>query len=308
MIRNGLAAFLVAVLAWVLLSVGVAQDRKKDESDKPKPQAVEFSTNDGIRIAGVYYPSELGKQAAPVILLHDYGRRYNDWVPLIHTLREADFAVMVIDFRGHGFSTKYDPTIVPPPLQRRLGPLTPSAFRTAADLRKMVLDVEATKRFLLDRNDEGELNIAKLSIVGAGFGAVIGGIWSNMDWSQPQTGLVKTGRDVQALVMLSPVMNYRGLRLDAAVRRLQLVIPMMIAYGRRDREYAKHAERLWRIIRKTTPGGQQSAILPLDTNLQGAHLLDPELGFNLDKRIAQFLQVRIRNLIGAEYEWQKRLE
>lgn len=299
---------LLSVLAAVV-SVGIvpAQDRDR-EDEQLKPQAVEFSTTDGVRIAAVYYPSKLGKEAAPVLLLHDYGGKYGDWAPLIPTLREADFAVMIIDFRGHGFSTKYDPSIVPEPLQRRLGPLTPQAFRSAADFRKMLLDVEAAKRFLLQKNDEGELNISKLSVVGAGFGAVIGGIWSLADWSQPQTGLVRTGRDVQALVMLSPVMNFRGLRLDTPIRRLQLVLPIMIAYGRQNKEYAQQAERLWRLIRKTTPGGQQSVLLPLDTKLQGTHLLNPELGFDLDKRIAQFLQIRVRNLIGPDYEWQKRLE
>ena len=290
-----LVAFAVAV------SGTFAQNRQGGRQDeKPEPKEVVFSTSDGVRIGGVYYPSKLGKDAAPVMLLHMFGRNYFDWRPLINTLREADFAILIFDFRGHQFSTQYDRSLVPPQVAERR-PLTIKQFRTARQLRQMIQDVEAAKKFLLTRHNAGELNIARLCIVGAEFGATVGTLWAQYDWSFPPEGYIKMGQDAKALVLLSPVLNYRGLNIAPAVRQLQLALPFMIAYGMRDPKAKQQAERIWRLIRPTTPGGRLSQLVPLDTKLQGTFLLDPELRFNLDKRITQFL-LRIQRELVIEWE------
>ncbi len=295
---GGIGAVLVA-----LAGLTVGQERQKRD-ERPEPKAVQFTTEDGVIIGAVYYPSSLGKEAAPVILLHMYGRSYNDWEPLIETLREADFAVLILDFRGHRRSMKYDPRVVPPEVARR-NPLSPKRFRTGAQLQAMQADVEAAKRFLLKKHNEGELNIARLCLVGAEFGATIAARWAHYDWTFGRVGFVKSGQDVKALVLLSPVLNYRGLRIDRAIRQLQLAVPIMIAYGARDPKFRQQAERIWRLIRPVTPGGRLSQLVPLDTKLQGTFLLDPELRFDLDKRIVQFLMRVQRELV---VEWEPREE
>ncbi len=295
----------IAVGLAMLASLTVAQDRQKRE-ERPEPKEVQFTTDDGVLIAGVYYPSSLGKEAAPVILLHMFGRNYDDWEPLIGTLREADFAVLILDFRAHRYSTRYDDRVVPPQLQKRM-PLTLKRFRTATQLRAMVADVEAAKKWLLKRHNEGELNISRLCLVGAEFGATIATLWAYYDWSYGTVGFIKAGQDVKALVLLSPVVNYRGLKISEPIRQLQRAIPFMIAYGARDAKYRQQAERIWRLFRPVTPGGRRSQLVPLDTKLQGTFLLDPTLRFDLDKRIAQFL-LRVQRELLVEWEPREGVE
>src|SRR5438874_10913883 len=96
-----LAGFAVAILG---------RTATAEQADKvPMPREVTLRTGDGVEIAAVYYESKLGKEAIPVILLHEYGGSGADFKGLAEHLqgeKEPGFAVLVPDLRGHGGSTK----------------------------------------------------------------------------------------------------------------------------------------------------------------------------------------------------------
>ena len=63
------------------------------------------------------------------------------------------------------------------------------------------LDMEAVRKFLVDKNDAGELNLNKLCLVGSGMGASVAANWAVQDWSAPPLAVGKQGQDVKALVL-----------------------------------------------------------------------------------------------------------
>ena len=83
---------------------------------KSEPQAVDLETDDGVLIAATYFPSTLGKSAPAVILLHGYKEKQRVFWPtdeteegknLAFTLQDRGYAVLTLDFRGHGRSTAF---------------------------------------------------------------------------------------------------------------------------------------------------------------------------------------------------------
>ena len=61
-------------------------------------------------------------------------------------------------------------------------------------IESMVLDIEAAKTYLLQRNNEGKLNIEQLGVLGTGFGATLALIWAVGDWSVATCRPTRWGR------------------------------------------------------------------------------------------------------------------
>ncbi len=142
----------------MLLAQALADD---DEKDKPlPPEDVALRTKDGVTIQATFYPSKLGKDAVPVILLHEENGVRGDFSSLALRLQRAGHAVIAPELRGHGESSKRRG-------ERAMAP-------RPADMAAMVSqDVEAVKNFLIERNNASELNIEKLCVIGAEMGSVV---------------------------------------------------------------------------------------------------------------------------------------
>ena len=101
----------------------------------------------------------------PVILMHGGGQTRHAWGSTAETLAAAGFYALSLDLRGHGDS------------KTRMGrngqpeEIDPSRLRRD-DLNRMVLDVEAVKKFMLKQNNEGKLNIDKTNASTGGNRAV----------------------------------------------------------------------------------------------------------------------------------------
>jgi pimeloyl-ACP methyl ester carboxylesterase len=137
-----------------------------------RAESVTFGTVDGVELAGTFYPSDRGKKAACVLLLHRLGGSSEEaaWRPLAEELQRAGCAVLAFDFRGHGGSTAVADRFWDAPhnskgLARRKDVLS---FRDFKPEYAPVLgnDVAAAKAFLDQRNDRGECNSANLLLVG----------------------------------------------------------------------------------------------------------------------------------------------
>ena len=148
------------------------------------PQEVSFRTDDGVSIAGsVYLP---GRPGPGIVLVHALGRTREDWNAVAVRLADGGFVVLAIDLRGHGAS----------------GPLPEGT--SLEDLTKMVADVKAARAFLASRREAvpGRVGFAGASI-GANLAILMGGI----------------DPTVRSLALLSPGIDYRGLRPEAAMKK-----------------------------------------------------------------------------------------
>ena len=304
-----LLVFLVAWNCWQAAHV-VAQGRRSGRDSNS--ESVSLDTKDGVRLKASYYPSELGKDAVPIVMLHDFKESRTVFEGLAQALQNppsgesASHAVLTVDLRGHGESTQ---------VQGRGGQsLELEASRLdKQDFRNMVLyDMEAVRKFLVSKNDQGELNLNKLCLMGSGLGANVAVSWAAVDWSTPQLASRKQGQDVKGLILVSPEWSHRGLPLLKPLRHpgVRQRISMMIIYGAQDRKATKSAETVHKnLVRyhpdpppEEGPEAKDLVLVSRPTALQGTRLLtDPTFGvlpavdFFLDARLSQ-----------QDFEWVSR--
>jgi alpha-beta hydrolase superfamily lysophospholipase len=255
---------------------------------------VAIKTTDRLTLAATFYPSKRGKEAACVILVHDDGGKRAELDRLARRLQLLGAAVLVPDLRGHGDS------------MGNLKQLRPE------DYQDMVArDLEAAKGFLLKRNNDGELNIERLGIVGVHLGAALAINWAALDWSWPELAVGKQGQDVKALALISPEWSYKGLRIGEAVVEpdIQNELSIFIVAGKRNNKIHSEARRLYNNFAKhhdvspSQPVEKQTLFFQSPaTSLQGQQLLN-EPSIDVETMIAEFVELR---LIDPEYAWQMR--
>ena len=150
---------------------------------------VTLTTSDGITIKGTYYnASEDGEPG--VILLHMLSRNRGDWHEFARDLQALDYKVLAIDLRGHGESD-----------------LDYRKFSPGDDFKGMVLDAAAAKDFMIEEGT-GPKDIV---IIGGSIGSNVALNYAAED------------KDIKGVVLLSPGLDYRGIRTEEA----------MVAYGER---------------------------------------------------------------------------
>lgn len=289
-VRLGL---LVAIACSGIASVAAAEDEK----DKPlPPQEVTLTTSDGVALVATYYPSKLGKQAVPVLLLHAYKGNRGDLAELALKLQEVGHAVIAPDLRGHGDSSGPE------------GELRADDFAAMAMRRG---DLQAVKNFLFDQNNAGKLNIDKLCVVGLEMGAAVALNWALTDWSWPPLASGKQGQDVKALVLISPTWSFNGLRINHAVAHPQIrsQLSVLLITGRRNSRLVREARRLYNAFdryhaepRRDEPDKQTLWLKTPATSLQSTELLD-ERGLEVPDMIAEFIELR---LVDQNFPWADR--
>jgi dienelactone hydrolase len=144
--------------------------------------AVNFRTPDGAVLNGTLF--DPGQHPAPgVVLVHMLTRTRADWLPLAERLQRSGLVVLTFDMRGHGES---------------------GGSFDSADLQPLRADVQAAVHYLKGRR---EVSPARIALVGASVGANLAALVAAADPA------------VQALVLLSPGLEYRGVRIEAALRQ-----------------------------------------------------------------------------------------
>ncbi len=235
----------------------------------------------------------------PVILLHGAKGSRSEFNALALKLQQAGCGVIAPDLRGHGDSTTgsgAERTTEPKP----------------ADLAAMVAeDVEAVKNYLIGRNNEGELNIEKLCLVGVDMGSVVALNFAARDWSWPTLATGKQGQDVKGLVLVSPEWTYRGLRINDAVAHplVRTEISVLIIAGKGSSKDVREARRLYSALERyhpaPPPGETDKKMLWLrtpPTTLQGMTLVN-EKRMLVDQMVEKFIELR---LVDANIPWQER--
>jgi alpha-beta hydrolase superfamily lysophospholipase len=152
-------------------------------------RTVTFRTDDGLTLSAAWHEPAV-RPAPAVILVHMLSRSRRDWDGVAARLASDGIGALAIDLRGHGDSPAF-----------AFAPDTP-------DYTPLVADVAAARRYLGSRSD---VLHARIGVLGASLGANLAVLAAAGD------------AGVSSLALLSPSLDYRGLRIEAALRK----------YGRR---------------------------------------------------------------------------
>jgi dienelactone hydrolase len=185
-------------------------------------QRVSIRTEDGVTLAATWYePSS--RPAPAVILVHMLNRSRKEWDAFAQRLASEGIGALAFDLRGHGESTA-----------------APPAAAGQSEYASMVQDVRAARRYLAQRSDVQQ---SRVGVIGASIGANLAALEASADGT------------IASLAFLSPSVEYRGLRMTEAVRKIKR--PMLLVAGDDD----PYASRSARELQKEGSGVREILIL-----------------------------------------------
>ncbi len=294
-------AMLVGLAPQLAYSQEVAEEEAAvEEETEPEvdlnlapPIDVTMETADGVRIVATYYEGVPGKDAVPVIAVHGFGQSRQDMADLALYLQEQGYCVITPDLRGHGDSTTVKGT------ERNLD----ASRMRRPDLERMVRkggDLEQVKAFLIQKNNEGKVNIKKLCVIGAGFGGLAAINWTALDYNWPDLLTGEQGKDVRALILVSPIWNYEGMTINEALRTpaIDKIVPVYLTGGEDNQREFKEIQKLAQRLRTKRPKAENLKdnklfFQPEPTSLQGTDLLNQDT-LSVKERIAVFIKLKAK--------------
>jgi pimeloyl-ACP methyl ester carboxylesterase len=207
------------------------------KSDASSYQRITIRTDDGIQLAATFYESST-RPAPAVIYVHQLQKSRRDWDAVAGQLAAEGLSGLAIDLRGHGES-----------------PGSPQ------DYAGMVQDVRAARRFLATRPD---VTPNRTGMAGASIGATLCAVVAAED-----AGVV-------SLALLSPTMDYRGIRLDTAMKKYG-ARPALLVASLDDGYSARTVKEL----QKAAGGVREPIVLSQAGHGMAMLAADPELGRRL---------------------------
>ncbi len=200
-------------------------------------QHVSFRADDGTTLAGTWY-EPASRPAPAVILVHMLQKSRRDWEPLASRLAGEGIGALAFDLRGHGESSA-----------------------GSGDYAGMVQDVRAARRFLSGRSD---VMPSRIAIAGASIGANLAALAAADDPT------------IVSVALLSPSLDYRGLRIEAAVRKYG-ARPLLLVVSDDD----GYATRTARDLQKAGGGIRETMVLSRAGHGTTMLMRDPDLSRRL---------------------------
>ncbi len=294
-------------MAILAVSVAVTKAKEAEEDGPPAPITVTRTTRDGVGLSIRYFPGTEDENTIPVMLIHDWNEEGSDYEEVARFLQSQGYAVAVPDLRGHGNSTQR--------VNTRSGKsenLVPEKRRSSDMIHIIRSDLEETKRFLIQENNEKKLNLQKLCIIGIGRGSLFALNYAIKDWSHKDLVGLKQGKDVKALVLISPVLSARGLSAKKALEHpaFEGHISMLIV-AENNKPALKNAKYIYNRLKKPWTVNDEDIskstlfLKEKDTKLKGHKLLtEPEL--NTQKIVNAFIELRLRKSTNIPWKERKR--
>lgn len=180
---------------------------------------VGFTARDGTPLTGQVF--EASSRPSPgIVLVHMLGKSKDEWTWMAERLQDAGATVLTVDLRGHGGSGG-----------------------SAGALSAMVNDVAAAIEWLAARPN---IRPGALAVVGSSLGANLAALAAGEHGT------------VRAVALVSPSLDYRGVRLDIAAMKRLGARPVWLAASTED-PYAL------RTIRElvTSGGAREQALSPV---------------------------------------------
>ena len=237
---SGEAGRLTCLSLFVILSATAALVGCKDPSRAAAagPRDIAIPIADGADLIATIYP--VAAPAPPgLILIHSLGSDRNEWTPLARYLAREGYLIVTYDLRGHGAGQG-----VPE------GPQTSFHTFKEDDWLALVEDISAAKEALLDHGADPK----NIGLIGADLGANAALLYALAD------------TQIQATVLLSPGLSYKGLDLEGAMERLGRR-PLLILVSEGDSYSAATGARL----KREAPGYCELRVYP--GSAHGADLL-----------------------------------
>lgn len=267
----------------------------------PAPEEVggQKLVSSGLQLSATFYPGTKGKDNVPVILLHMFEGDRKEFTELATFLQGRGCAVLLPDLRGHGESNRSP-----------FGgdPLDPDDMRRADFTYMYYDDMEKFRSFLVDKNDEGELNLNKLCIVGAEMGATIAAYYAQFDWTTPrrEANRAAPSQDVKGLVLISPDWDFKGMPLNKPLNNplVRSQISVYIVVGKEKSRAFADANRVRKLLERYRGSEEEKSVFfaQLPTSLQGTKIFGAG-SLELEDAIAKFIEFRIA---GKHYDWYSR--
>ena len=199
-----------------------------------RTQRVTLRADDGANIVATWYEPP-SRPTPAVILVHTLTRSRREWDAAASRLASDGIAALAIDLRGHGESSG-----------------------DASNLAAMINDVKAARRHLAVRAD---VIHSRIGVVGTSIGANLAALAAA---DEP---------GIASLILLSPSLDYRGLRIEAALKKYGNR-PVLLVAGTDD----GYGMRTVKDLAKA--GGGPREVLLLDNAGHGMTMLTkaPDLG------------------------------
>lgn len=182
---------------------------------------IEVQTKDAriIKASLSYAKIDKVEKYPTVVLLHSLGYSSENWGNLISDLNNAGYAVIAIDFRGHGKSV-YDSNFH----LKTWVYFTPKTYQKFPDDVMVVLN-QAQK-------DSKKVSLNNLAIVGADIGANTAVLVAKKLKYKPKT-----------LVLISPTTSFKGLYIPIAMTQIGR-IPILSMVSQKDRYCLQEQQNL----------------------------------------------------------------
>lgn len=227
-----------------------------EESQNTETQTVGFDAPDGVKIVGTFYPATIKENAPAVLMLHQFGSNRASYKDLAEQFQKSGIAVLAIDGRGFGDSTK----------KADGSKVSPDKSNEA--VAGMKSDVAAAIKFL---EAQKGVDKTRLGMIGASYGSSLAIIHAAEDTT------------IRSVALLSPGTNYFGnLPTEPAMQKYGSRSVLIVA-AEDDAESAEAS----RALDKLAAGNKhQLQIYP-----QGGHgtgILNAGVG--LDKLLLEFFQ------------------
>ncbi len=326
--RSGSVPVRSVLLAGLLIAAGVSASCERSAWAQATAKTVAplkgeehvLPSADGWPIHVTYFPSERGKEAPVVVLLHMKGRNQRSWThanaKFVRRLIEEGYAVLAVDLRKHGKSTGQEGGSTNKAQGGSSKSKAADTTLRAADYQMMVVgDLEAVKAFILQEHQRGKLNVRKLAIIAPEMSAPLAINFTVNDWAKPpyndapapRPGMpdarTPRGQDVQALVLLSPENSVPGVSTARTIPVLKaLPVAVFIAVAKGDKRDRGTAKRMYSQLGGGNPNRKGLYFAEYPGNARGTDLLlIPQL--KIEAHILGFLKKHVASL---EIPWRDR--
>jgi pimeloyl-ACP methyl ester carboxylesterase len=220
---------------------------------------VVIDSADGLKLVGTYYAPDRGNSPA-VLLLHQWESGRHSYDNFAKRLQGLGYAVLSIDGRGFGESTRAADGMKVP------------ADRSDAAVKAMLGDVGAAFEYL---GKQPDVDAARMSIIGASYGSSLALIYA------------ADHTNVKAVVLLSPGLNYFGnMQTEPAVKKYG-DRPLLLVAAADDAESADAVKAL----KAASPKAEEKVY---EKGGHGTALLQGGLG------LEQVIETFLTNVCGCE--------
>ena len=257
----------------------------------------DFITSDGVQLVGTYYPSSVGKEAVPVMIIQDLDEDRKTLHPLALALQEQGCAVVTLDVRGQGDSNKLIKKL-PGKNDVVEKPIGKLALNKEVLRRMVEFDIETFKRFLNRQNNDGRLNVKKLCLVGVGgSGCALATAYAAMDCAWASQG---QGADVRALALVSPRLKSGLASMSSPLPRSLNSLAVYMWYGVEDVKVAREGEAIGKMFKQQRPGDEKKEVIErlfyevkIPTRLQGLKLITTENSV-VERHLKKFIEIKLQ--------------